>query len=64
MKKEFVIYHCFPIIVNVGLLKTSILGPTLFMIYTDDLIDDVFCSNGVDADDTNLYAKLEYASDL
>ena len=42
----------------------SILGSTLFLLYTDDLPDDVICNIAIYADDTTLYSKCDQASDL
>ena len=50
--------------VNAGVLQGSILGPTLFLLYTNDLPDDVICNIAICADDTTLYSKCDQASDL
>ena len=42
----------------------SILGSTLFLLYIDDLPDDVICNIAIYADDTTLYSKCDQASDL
>ena len=42
----------------------SILGPTLFLLYTNDLPDDVIFNIAIYADDTNLLSKCDQASDL
>ena len=42
----------------------SILRPTLFLLYINDLPDDVICNIAIYADDTTLYSKCDQASDL
>ena len=42
----------------------STLGPTLFLLYINDLPDDVICDIAIYADDTTLYSRCDRASDL
>ena len=54
--------HEYP--VNGGVPQGSILGPTLFLLYIDDLPDDFICNITIYADDTTLYSKCDQGSDL
>ena len=49
---------------NVGVPHGSILGPTLFLLYINDLPDDVICDIAIYPHDTTLYSKCDWASDL
>ena len=50
--------------INAGVSQGSILGPTLFLLYINDIPYDVFCSIAIYADDTTFYSKRYQASDL
>ena len=50
--------------VNAGVPQGSILGPTLFLIYINDLSDDVICDIPIYTDDTTLYSKCDQVSGL
>ena len=50
--------------VNAGVTKSSILHPTLSLLYINDLLHDIICNIAIDADDTTLYSKCVQASDL
>ena len=47
-----------------GVPQSSILGPTLLVLYINGLPDDVICDIAIYADDTTLYSKCDQVSDL
>ena len=49
---------------NAGVPQGSILGPTLSLLYINDLPDDAICNIAIYVDDTSLYSKCDQASDL
>ena len=50
--------------VNARFPQDSILGPTFFLLYIDDLPDDVICNIAIYVDNTTLYYKCDQASGL
>ena len=50
--------------VNAGIPQGSILGPTLFSLYINDLPDGFMCNIVIYVDDTIPYSKCDQASDL
>ena len=51
-------------LVNTRVTQGSILAPTVFLLYIDDLPNDVIYNVAIYADNTTLYSKYNQASDL
>ena len=49
---------------NNQLKLLSILSPTLFVLYINDVPEDVICDIAIYVDDTTLYTRYDQASDL
>ena len=45
--------------VNAGVPEGSIVGPTLFLLYINDLPDHVICDIAICVDDVTLYSKCD-----
>ena len=48
--------------VNTGVPQGPILGLTVFLLFINDLPDDVICNIAIYTDDTTLYSKCDQAS--
>ena len=46
------------------LYQSSILHPTLFLLYINYLYDDITCNIAICADNTTLYSKYDWTSNL
>ena len=45
-------------------MQDSIIDPTLFLLYINDLPHDVICNIAIHVDDTTVYSKYDKASDM
>ena len=50
--------------VNARVPKGSIFNPTIFLLYINELTDDVTCNIAIYTDDATLYSKCDQVSDL
>ena len=50
--------------VNAGVPQGSILCPTIFLLYINNLHNDVICDIAIYTDETTLYSNCDQASDL
>ena len=50
--------------VNAGLSQGSTLGPTIFLLYINDLPDYVICNVAIYVDDATHYSNCDQAFDL
>ena len=51
-------------LVNVGVPQGTFLGRAFFLLYINDLPDNVICNIAIYGDDTTLYSTFHEASDL
>ena len=50
--------------INSRVAQGYILGPTPFLLYVNELLDDVICNIAIYAGDTTIYSRCDQKSDL
>ena len=50
--------------VTAGVPQDPILSPTLFLLYINDLPDNVICDSAIYADDTTVYSNCDHVTTI